>query len=1634
MSNAHKIVVVSSVLLFTTVGLMAQELPAFQRKQINSQALHEIYLRETARDYAERLAINKAVQEGKIIPFVQLSESSESQIQSISGSVPLFFMTDNVNAAASIGANKLHTNGGLGLNLNGQGIVIGEWDGGATLTSHQEFGNRVSQFDNAQSLSNHATHVAGTIVASGVQASAKGMAPQAILKAYDWSNDNGEMTDAAAQGLILSNHSYGLVSGWAFGGWATGGGAWHWFGDPLLSQTQDYKFGYYDYGSSVWDQIANNAPHYLIVKSAGNDRGESYSGGHYVWQNGGWSFSTTSRNADGNSAGYDCISGSGNSKNILTVGAVDDVLNYQGPSSVVMSSFSGWGPTDDGRIKPDIVANGVGLYSSLATSSNAYASYSGTSMSGPSATGGLGLVQQHYFGLHNQYMLASTLKGLAIHSAKESGTSPGPDYAFGWGLLDVERAVQILNDTNAVIIEDDLINNAVKSYTITLGTSPARMTLVWNDPAATPVTSNVLNNSTPRLVNDLDIRLTSPSGTVYYPFKLNPAVPTAAATTGDNVVDNVEMIDLYNGVPAGNYVITIAHKGNLQQGAQTFSLIISGNGPTAPPVPGCSQDSIVAQPQDVMVAASTQSVSFTCQHSSTSALFQWQQKSTGISSWASIPGSTNSVLVLQNPNALVGTRVRCIVSYGVNCTSTSREAVISAQPAPIVSCNSTDTVLVLPSILCEPDSVQILVQNPKFDTLANTVLSNASIRNGNVVWMPFNNSTLDLSSFSNHGITQSASYSSNRANVTNSAKALSNAFVSIPASQSINSLSLPGSEGYSMSLWLKPDSLNEGVVMFRIDTTTDGSMLAFTSSNLFHYVTFLQDKISMVSTPLQNNQWQNITITQGPFLSIFWNGTLVDTANINGCMCSNSTLPIVLGIPLIDTSLFPTALPFGFGGQIDDFGLWNRTLTTNDVQSLVQEPAVLLSGKYAYIWNQDQDTSYSNKVYIERDTVIPYKVLELKTGNLCQSSVDVQVIKPVINASKQLVCISGDSVLLWVDNQTNSNTFTWSNGVINDSLWLTITQTTTISVVNNVNQVSCSDSVTITLAPALPASISGSMTSTATQLSYTLTAMPQNMSYMWSNSAMTASISIYPDSTTAYSVTVTDLNGCESQASYVVSTVPMSFEATLLNQVVNSAKGVHIAGNFQGWLANSSEMTFDASTGTYKFEREFIPGDTIYYKIINGDSWSDPHDFILGSCGIGQYGDRWAIVPSLGGSVGPFHLSSCNQNPPVNPLVLNINKCQSDSLFLDASGFNLTDFTWSTGDTTSSILAMNSGTYWLSAKYPSGVLIYDTIQIMVHPEPQKNVTNIGGQALCPGETVTLIVDTTHVTSLVWMPTMATSGSITTSIGGNYFAQFTTDSGCVVYSDTLLITNLSAPSKTLTISDSTHFCLGDTAVIYAEVGHIYQWNTGQTDSLITVATSGDFWVDITGANGCMTTSDTITTVMLPGVVLPVLFSSFSYVPANDTTNIKMIPYDSTYSYQWIATGGSIVGGQGGEEVDVHWTGSPGDTVFIMLIVDNGLCIDSTKLELTISGIGFDEGMKTILQLFPNPTNGLISLQSLGVQIEEPQSIRVYNALGELLYHVEHKVPVNLDLNTLSSGTYVMVISGEIGIQYLRFIKL
>lgn len=508
--------------------------------------------------------------------------------------IPYYYHGLNLGAAKTISANKVWPGSAYGFALDGNSEdTIAMWDVGKVLNTHQEFStSRVWQGDDA-ALSDHSTNVAGTIAASGFKDSAKGTAYNSFLKAFSMSKDESEMSREAAKGLKVSNHSYaGKKYGWTFDlfeGKDTIHRGYFWLGDVTVSTMEDYHFGFYSEKAQIFDSIAWLAPNYLIVQAAGNDRNEGPTqqpDTHWVYINEELVKSWTIRQEDGGEDGYDCIIPEATAKNILTVGAVKkDTNGYSQPSNVEMYKRSAWGPTDDGRIKPDLVAAGKDIYTTRCLAdypsrTYLYGTRDGTSLSAPCVTGSLGLLLQLQRQLNgSQKLFASTLKAILIHTADEAGDYTGPDYSFGWGLVNTLKAAQLMKnnyDRGGVNIYERTLTQSgeIEFSFLSSGSEPLCATICWTDPPGQVFTKR-LNDRTSKLRNDLDVRIIGAGGTTYYPYRLDPDNPSLAASTGDNTRDNVEQVYIASPI-AGTYIVRVNHKGTLSGGQQAVSIIITG--------------------------------------------------------------------------------------------------------------------------------------------------------------------------------------------------------------------------------------------------------------------------------------------------------------------------------------------------------------------------------------------------------------------------------------------------------------------------------------------------------------------------------------------------------------------------------------------------------------------------------------------------------------------------------------------------------------------------------------------------------------------------------------------------------------------------------------------------------------------------------------------------------------------------------------------------------------------------------------------------------------------------------------------------------------------------------------------------
>jgi len=428
-------------------------------------------------------------------------------------------------------------------NLSGAGVTAFVYDGGTVLSSHPDFAGRLTVID-SDGVSDHSTHVAGTLAGDGAASSGeqRGMAPAADILSAGFEFDPGgtflytnpgdiedDYTEAINSGADLSNNSIG-------------------------SNVEPNGFncafqGDYGLTSSVIDSIVRGGltgSPFRVVWAAGNER----------------------QGSDCNIEGlgdYASVAPPSGAKNHISVGAINS-------NDESMTTFSSWGPTDDGRLIPTIAAPGcqVGEDDGV-TSAGSFSTYTvkcGTSMAAPTVAGIAALLLEDYRANFPELpdFRNAFLKALLAHTAEDLGNA-GPDYQFGYGGVRAQAAVDQLRSAN---FSEEVVAQGETYAAVAVvapGDDELKITIAWDDAPGVPLAASAL-------VNDLDLVVTSPSGQRFYPWTLDPQNPSAAAAQdAEDHTNNIEQVHVQNPEPGGWNIEVVGT--NVPEGPQPFGLVVS---------------------------------------------------------------------------------------------------------------------------------------------------------------------------------------------------------------------------------------------------------------------------------------------------------------------------------------------------------------------------------------------------------------------------------------------------------------------------------------------------------------------------------------------------------------------------------------------------------------------------------------------------------------------------------------------------------------------------------------------------------------------------------------------------------------------------------------------------------------------------------------------------------------------------------------------------------------------------------------------------------------------------------------------------------------------------------------------------
>ncbi len=483
------------------------------------------------------------------------------------GPAPLSMTADGVRATMLV--DQVHA---APYGLDGSGVRLLVFDGATVRASHETFDGRATVLDSTF-VHDHPTHVAGIALGDGAPSSAggrgRGVAPGATLLSAGYEQFLGNLLFWDNAGDIEADFALARnLHGADLGSCS--------IASNVASNGNDCsREGDYGVSSSLIDGIvrgdnaAVGSP-MIVTWAAGNERT-------------GRLFPPAPVFVGRCGSNYATVGPPSCAKNPLTVGGVHS-------DGAAMTGFSSWGPCDDGRLKPVVVAPGcessrvtgeMFVYSSLNTSDTAYGGpgWCGTSMATPAVGGTVALLIEDWRALGHggadDRPLPALVKALVVHTARDLGQL-GPDFVYGYGEVEAQPLIDTLRAGSGELGTGgepvhwgtgELGDGVADTFTLVVppGTGELKATLAWDDAAAAAFAADAL-------VNDLDLELVAPGGAVVHlPWVLAAANPHQPATTGVNAVDNQEQV-LVEDPAAGVWTVRVTGT-DVPVGPQTYGLV-----------------------------------------------------------------------------------------------------------------------------------------------------------------------------------------------------------------------------------------------------------------------------------------------------------------------------------------------------------------------------------------------------------------------------------------------------------------------------------------------------------------------------------------------------------------------------------------------------------------------------------------------------------------------------------------------------------------------------------------------------------------------------------------------------------------------------------------------------------------------------------------------------------------------------------------------------------------------------------------------------------------------------------------------------------------------------------------------------
>lgn len=555
-------------------------------------------------------------------------------------------------------------------------------------------------------------------------------------------------------------------------------------------------------------------------------------------------------------------------------------------------------------------------------------------------------------------------------------------------------------------------------------------------------------------------------------------------------------------------------------------------------------------------------------------------------------------------------------------------------------------------------------------------------------------------------------------------------------------------------------------------------------------------------------------------------------------------------------------------------------------------------------------------------------------------------------------------------------------------------------------------------------------TITATQTgTYSATMKTSGAGCSFSSNTVNVVVSANPTATVSSTLgnTICDGSSADLTAPTGMSSYKWYQGGTQITGANSSTLSVTTAGNYQVEVTNSSGcstlstaygmMVKTLPTGTISnaSSLEFCEGDSVVLSGPSGMTYAWSTGATSSSITVSNTATVGLTITNSGGCSSALTSVDVIENQVPSLTVANggaLEFCFGGSVNLQASG-GFSSYAWSNGIVSQSLIATVSGNYTVTGTTSDGCTITSAAQsVVVNANPVATVANSGSSVLCAGDSTTLSAPF-GMSSYLWT-SGDTTQTITASTAGNYTVTLTNVDGCSSTSAATSITITQITPPMITSNGSLKFCDGGSVSLAVPLGYnSFMWNNGSGFSQITATISGDYYALVMNADGCATSSDTVTVKVFATPPTP----SISYT-ANDTLMTSSEPIGN----QWYFNG-NMIPGETGQTLRPINLGN-----YSVRIIDTNDCEGDMSAQQFYNSIGTEENLVDQIALYPNPTQGRVTLELNQLEVAR---LRVMDATGRTVVYREGCTGVcELNLSQAGAGLYQIIMITTDGKQVIR----